>query len=167
MMSTHSNETDLRSGDPWMREARANATAAIRNLYRLLGDEEDALEQALGEITPVAMERAGEPVVIAVESIGVVDLVTLREYIESFVEDWEIGLDNAREILRAAPRPFVYNQDDALLAPESLQLHRALDHPALSAEIAKFEREWVDETDSEPPGPGPAKGANSSDPAAY
>ena len=166
-MNTHSNETDLRSGDPWMREARANGVAAIRNLHRLLGGDGDALEQVLGEITPSAMERVVEPVVVAVESFGVTDLVTLREYLESFVEDWEIGLENAREILRAAPRPFVYNQDDALRSPQYLQLHRALDPASLSAEIGKLEREWVDEAGSEPPGPDTSLGANSPDSGAY
>ncbi|HVX32141.1 MAG TPA: hypothetical protein VHA80_03290 [Solirubrobacterales bacterium] len=122
-------------------EARWAVTLALRNLYRLHGGDAEAVGQEMAGIDTAAGGKAAEPIVIRVETLGAVALVTLREYVEEYVQDREIGLEDAREILVAAPRPFVYNADDAISRPEYLQLHSALDEDLLRAEIRRLEKE--------------------------
>lgn len=122
-------------------QARRTVTLALRNLYRLHDGDAEAVGQDMVGIDTAAAGKAAEPIVIRVETFGAVALVTLREYIKEYVDDWEIGLDDAREVLAAAPRPFVYNADDAIRHPEYLQLHTALDEELLGVEIERLGKE--------------------------
>jgi hypothetical protein len=95
----------------------------------------------MAQIASAAAEKAGEPIVIRCRSMGSTELVTLREYIEEYVQDWEIGVRQAEEILAEDPHPFVHNQCDAIRHPELLQLHSAISAPLLADEIERLRRE--------------------------
>jgi hypothetical protein len=124
-------------------EVTWTATLALRSLYRLHDGDGEAVGRELVAIDTSAAGRTAEPVVIKVEMFGAVILVTLREYAEEFVDDWEIGLEHAREVLTRAPRPFVYNEGDAIRHPEYLQLHTAVDEDLLRFEIERLGSEDV------------------------
>jgi hypothetical protein len=79
--------------------------------------------------------------VIKVESFGAAEFVTLREYIEQYIEGWETGLESAREVLANAPKPFIYNYDEAIRYPQRLQLHTAVDKHLLGVEIERLATE--------------------------
>lgn len=122
-------------------EATVAATTALRNLHRLHPGNHEAVGQAMHEILTAAIDDPGEPIAIRVESLGRVEYVTLREYIEVYVQDWQIGLEVARTVLGEFPAPHVYNQEDAIRHPEYLQLHTALDERLLGTEIERLVRE--------------------------
>jgi hypothetical protein len=130
-----------RMPDHLLGEATAALTAALRNLCRLHGGDEEAVGRALHGALAAATDRPEDPIVIKVESLGAVELVTLREYIEDHVQDWWIGLEDAARVLAEAPEPLVHNADDAIRHPEYLQLHSALDERLLRAEIERLEKE--------------------------
>lgn len=139
-------EAPIRAADqawsPIRADLRSLLTATIRSLHRLLGGDAEALEEMVRE----AVGTAGgleEPIAIKVESLGLIELVTLREYVELYVQDWEAGLHEARALLAESPKPLVHKRDEALRHPEFLQLHSATDPDILAAEIGRLEAEAV------------------------
>jgi hypothetical protein len=124
-----------------LAEASAAATGALRNLHRLLGGDEEAVGQAMAAIDAAAGENPDEPIVIGVERLGAIELVTLREYIEDHVQDWDIGLQEASAVLEEAPQPLVCNAEEAIRHPGYLRICTALDEGLLRAEIERLERE--------------------------
>jgi hypothetical protein len=124
--------------NPLVAETRADAVATLSSLYRLFG-EDDGLRQALQAMVAAPVDPAPEPIVIAVESFGVTEFVTLAEYIDLYIADRELGLGYAREVLTHSPQPFVYNHDDCIREPQYLQLHRTIDPSLLETEIERME----------------------------
>lgn len=124
-----------------LREARWSVIRALRDLYRLHDGDAEAVGREMVALHADAAGRAAGPIVIRVETFGAAALVTLREYIDDYVQDPEAGLHHAREVLAAAPRRFVYNADESIGDPRLLQLHTALDEGLLRAEIERLERE--------------------------
>lgn len=122
-------------------EAAGLVSVALRCLRRVHQGDEEAVGRALAQTESAAADKAGEPIVIRCESMGSTELVTLREYIEEYVQDWEIGFQQAEEILAEDPHPFVHNQYDAIRHPELLQLHRAISARLLADEIDRLKRE--------------------------
>jgi hypothetical protein len=123
-------------------EAAGLVGAALQSLRRVLQGDEEAVGAALaGILAATGAEIPEEPVVIRAESIGATELVTLREYIEVHVQDREIGIREAEEILAEAPSPLVTNLDEAIRHPEFLQLHTAIEPRLLASEIERLRRE--------------------------
>jgi hypothetical protein len=118
------------------------AISGLRNLYLLHGDEAIGLIAQAREAA--AVQRPQEPVVIAIESFGATELATLREYVELYVEDWEIGLEEGRSLLAALPEQVIDNASEATRRPGSLRLLRVLDRGLLEAELGRLENEYSD-----------------------
>jgi hypothetical protein len=120
-------------------EVTGHLMASLRNLHRLHGGDRDAVARNLAAVAPGSVDSSEEPIVIKVESFGLTELVTLREYIFHFIQDREIGLEEAREVLGEAPGALLYNRDDFFDHPEFLQLHSAIDPGTLAAEIERLD----------------------------
>jgi hypothetical protein len=135
-------EMDEETRERLAAEAAAAVTAALRILQVVHRGDEKAVKRSMKDIVGAAsVERVDEPIVIRVETMGMTDMVTLREYFEVYTQDWDIGLAEAEEVLAEAPRPLVYNQDDAIRHPELLQLHTAIDPDLLESEMNRLARE--------------------------
>ncbi|HTR74563.1 MAG TPA: hypothetical protein VMH33_04810 [Solirubrobacterales bacterium] len=132
---------DAEEFEQLLREVRWALTRALRDLYRLHDGDAEAVGQEMVSLHADAAERAAEPIVIRVETFGAAVLVTLREYVVDYVQDWAVGLEEAWTVLAEAPDPLVCNADESIRDPRLLQLHTALDEDLLRAEIERLEGE--------------------------